>query len=94
MLLKIELMVVVSVYEQLLFNTKNKLLESDRSNAGLKDKLFEIFDFNNAEFEKLASIYGGDKTMIFERLEYEHQQLENFKKSMYGDNYTVKPFAY
>ena len=85
-------LVVVSMYESLLSNIKTKLLQSKRTNAKLESKLFELFDINNAEFKKIARMYSGNrskypKETIFDKINYELQQVENYKKSKYGENY-------
>lgn len=85
---------VLSVYETLLNNIKIKLLKVNRTNAELSDKLFEIFDLNNAEFKKMARMYSGNrseypKETIFDRIDYELKQVEDYKKRKYGDNYAT-----
>ena len=87
-------LVVVSVYESLLINIKSKLLKANRTNAELSDKLHEIFDLNNAEFKKMARMYSGNrseypKETIFDRIDYELKQVEDYKKRKYGDNYAT-----
>ena len=86
--------VVVSVYEKLLFSTKNKLLQSKRTNAELSDKLHQLFQDNIAEFERFERWYGKDKPLIHmvAKDEYEHYVIENFKKRMYGEDYAIKEF--
>lgn len=80
------------MYESLLCNIKTKLLQSKRTNAKLKSKLHEIFEINNAEFKKMARMYSGNrseypKETIFDKIDYELQQVENYKKLKYGENY-------
>ena len=87
----IELVVLV-MYETLLFNIKKKLRLSKRTNAELESKLNEIFDLNNAEFKKMARMYSGNrseypKETIFDKIDYELEQVENFKKIKYGDSH-------
>ena len=83
------------MYESLLFNIKSKLLKANRTNAELESKLHEIFDLNNVEFKKMARMYSGNrseypKETIFDRIDYELEQVENLKKLKYGDNYAAK----
>ena len=85
-------LVVVSVYESLLSNIKNKLLQSKRTNAKLESKLFELFDINNAEFKKMARMYSGNRSQypketIFDKIDYELEQVENYKKLKGAENY-------
>jgi len=84
--------VMVNMYGTLLKNIKMKLLKAKRTNAELSDKLFEIFDINNAEFKKMARMYGGNrseypKETIVDRIDYELKQVEEYKKRKYGENY-------
>jgi len=86
--------VMVNMYGTLLKNIKMKLLKAKRTNAELSDKLFEIFDINNAEFKKMARMYGGNrseypKETIVDRIDYELKQVEEYKKRKYGDNYAT-----
>ena len=88
--MKVNELVVVSMYESLLFNIKMKLLKVNRTNAELSDKLFEMFDINNAEFKKMARMYDGKhKETTFDRIDYELKQVEDYKKRKYGDNYAT-----
>ena len=83
-------MLMVSVYETLLINIKMKLLKDNRTNAELSDKLYEIFDLNNAEFKKMARMYDGKhRETIFDRIDYELKQVEDYKKRKHGDNYAT-----
>ena len=76
------------MYESLLFNIKNKLALSKRTNAELKSKLDEMFDLNNAEFKKMARMYDGTRNeTMFDKMNYELQQIENLRKLKYGDDY-------
>lgn len=85
---------MVNVYEQLLVNVKNQLMQSKRTNAELSDKLFEVFEDNKRRLKKLARLYERNNGTIFDRIDYELKQIEDYKKRKYGDNYEVKPFAY
>ena len=85
---------MLNVCETLLANVKNHFKQSKRTNAELSDKLFEVFEDNKARFEKLARLYERNNGTIFDRMDYEFQQIEDYKKRKYGDNYEVKPFAY
>ena len=86
-------LVVVSVYELLLYTIKNKLLQSKRTNAELSDKMHQLFQDNNADYDKFKSWYGKDSFIkIGDKLEYEHYVIENFKKSVYGDSYAIKEY--
>ena len=78
------------MYETLLFNIKKKLRLSKRTNAELSDKLFEIFDLNNDESKKLTRMYDGkDKETIFDKIDYELKQVEDYKKRKHGDNHAT-----
>ena len=85
---------MLSVYETLLSNIKSKLLKSNRTNVELESKLHEFFEINNAEFKKMARMYSNDdktrKLSLFDRLDYEEKQVENYRKLKYGDNYAAK----
>lgn len=87
-------LVVVSVYEKLLFNVKNHFKQSKRTNAELKDKLHQLFQDNIADYDKFNNWYGKDNAYI--RIggkdEFEHYLIEDFKKSVYGDNYAIKEY--
>ena len=86
---------MLNVCETLIVNVKNNLLQNKRSNGELKDKLQELFEDNVADYDKFASWYGENKFIkIGGKLKYEHEVIENFKKSVYGDSYEIKPFAY
>lgn len=78
---------MVNIYGTLLANIKSKLLKSNRTNAKLKSKLDEVFEINNAEFKKMSRMYGGDKSTLFDRLDYEDKKVEDYKKLNYGGNY-------
>lgn len=84
------------MYETLLLSIKNYFKQSKRTNAELSDKLHGIFESNNAEYEKLANWYDEStpRLDIFGMMEHEHYVIENYKKSVYGDEYEVKPFGY
>ena len=86
--------VVFVMYEKLLVNVKNQLAQSKRTNAELKDKLHELFEDNIAEYSKFASWYDPGKLIINVggKDEFEHYVIEDFKKSMYGDNYAIKEY--
>ena len=86
---------MLNVCETLIANVKNNLLQNKKSNGELKDKLQELFEDNVADYDKFASWYGKNKFIkIGGKLKYEHEVIENFKKSVYGDSYEIKPFTY
>ena len=83
---------MLSVCGTMLDNVRIKLLKSNKTNAELSAKLFEIFDLNNAEFKKMARMYSGNrseypKETIMDRIDYELKQVEEYKKRKYGENY-------
>ena len=80
---------MVSVYETLLDNIQVKLLKDNRTNAELSDKLFETFEDNKAEFDKLATMYDGNRQRIHDKMEYELKVIENYKKRRDGGNYAT-----
>lgn len=87
---------MLNVCETLLLNVRNYFKQSKRTNQELKDKLHELFESNNADYEKFAKWYDPStpRIDIFGMMEYEHYVVENYKKSVYGDEYEVKPFSY
>ena len=90
---------MLSVCETMLDNVRIKLLKSNKTNAELKTKLHEVFDLNNAEFKKMARMYGGNrseypKETIFDRIDCELKQVEDYKKRKYGDNYAAKSYEH
>ena len=83
------------MYETRILSIRMKLMHNPRSNDELKDKLHEMFESNNLEFEKMKGLYSGDgRKDIFGKMQFEHNEVEKVKKRMYGDNYEIKPFAY
>ena len=86
--------VVFVMYEKLLVNVKNQLAQSKRTNAEVKDKLHQLFQDNIADFDKFASWYDPGKPTInvIGKDEFEHYLIEDFKKSVYGDNYAIKEY--
>lgn len=89
-------MLMLNVCETLLLNVRNHFKQSKRTNAELYGKLHELFDSNNVEYKKLAKWYDGNTPRfdIFGKMKYEHYVVENYKKSVYGDSYEIKPFEY
>ena len=90
--MKMNELVVLIVYETLLGNIKTKLLKANKTNTELNNKLHEVFEDNKAEFDKMARMYGGNrsefpKETIFDRIDYELKQVEDYRKRKYGDNY-------
>lgn len=79
--------VVVNVYESLLVSVKNHFNQAKRSSDEIKAKLIEIFDLNNAEFKKIARMYRTRVGTIGDRINYELQLIEDYKKRRYGENY-------
>lgn len=92
--MKVNEFVVFVMYEQLLINVKKRSNKESRTNAELSDKLFEVFEDNKRRLKKLARLYERNNGTIFDRIDYELKQIEDYKKRKYGDNYEVKPFAY
>ena len=88
--------VVFVMYEKLHLSIRSYFKQSKRTNHELNDKLHELFEFNNADYDKLANWYDEStpRLDIFGMMEYEHYVIENYKKSVYGDEYEVKPFRY
>ena len=82
------------MYEKLLFSIKKHFNKTTRTSAELKDKLHELFEDNIAEYSKFASWYDPGKLIINVggKDEFEHYVIEDFKKSMYGDNYAIKEY--
>lgn len=85
-----------NVCETLISSVKIKLLQSKRTNGELSEKLHQLFQDNIADYDKFASWYGKEHVPInvTERCRYEHNVIENFKKSVYGDSYEIKPYKY
>lgn len=84
------------VYEKILNHTKNYFNQSKRTAGELKEKLHELFEDNVAEYSKFANWYDESKPMIniIGKAEYEHYVIEDYKKSIYGDNYAIKKFKW
>lgn len=82
------------MYEKLLFNTKKHFNKTTRTSAELKGKLHQLFQDNIADFDKFASWYDSGKPTInvIGKDEFEHYLIEDFKKSVYGDNYAIKEY--
>lgn len=84
---------MLNVCETILVNVKNHFKQSKRTNAELSDKMHQMFQDNVADYDKFASWYSKDSFIkIGNQLEYEHYVIEDFKKSVYGDSYEIKPF--
>lgn len=73
---------------------ENSLLQVKPSNARLNDKMHELYCNNSKDYEQLKAWYDKDTPTvnIFGKMRFEHEMMENFKKSVYGDNYEIKPF--
>ena len=82
------------MYEQLLFSIKKHFKKTTRTSAELKGKLHQLFQDNIADFDKFASWYDPGKPTInvIGKDEFEHYLIEDFKKSVYGDNYAIKEY--
>lgn len=82
------------MYDTLLFNVKNYFKQDKKTNAELYDKLHQLFQDNIADYDKFNSWYGKDKsfTNINGKEKFEHYVIEDFKKSVYGDNYAIKEY--
>lgn len=81
------------MYDRLLNNTKNYFKRVKRNNAELKDKMHQLFQDNIANYERIAKWYDGKGGGNFiEKAEFEHYIIEEFKKSVYGDDYEIKEF--
>lgn len=78
---------MVMVCESLLLNVKNYFKQDKRTNGEIKAMLFEMFEYNNREFVKVAKLYDGTRNVsIFDRVDYEIEQVEKLKKRKFGDN--------
>ena len=75
------------MYEKLLFSIKKHFNKTTRTSAELKED-------NIAEYSKFASWYDPGKLIINVggKDEFEHYVIEDFKKSVYGDNYAIKEY--
>lgn len=87
---------MLSVCETMLDNVKTNLLKANRTNAELYDKLQQLFQDNIADFDKFQHWYDESKPRIdiIGKAEYEHYVIEDFKRSVYGDSYEIKPFEW
>lgn len=84
------------MYEKILTNTKKYFGKVKKNSAEIKAKLHELFEDNVADYSKFANWYDESKPMIniIGKAEYEHYVIEDFKKSIYGDSYAIKPFKW
>ena len=84
------------MYEILLYRVKNNLSNAKRTNAEIKAKLQELFEDNIADYDKLQHWYNPSKPTInvIGKAEFEHYIVEDYKKSVYGDNYAIKEFVW
>ena len=87
---------VISMYETLLNSIKNYFNQSKRTSAELSEKMHQLFQDNIADYDRLASWYDESKPTIsvIAKAEYEHYIVENYKRSVYGDNYEIKKFKW
>ena len=86
---------VLNVCETLLDSVKNYFKQDTRTNDEIKAKLFEMFEYNKAEFDKLNALYDDDvPSSVFDLVIYEHYEIEKLKKRKYGDSYEIKPCEY
>ena len=87
---------MLNVCETLLANVKNHFKQSKRSVGELSDKMHQLFQDNIADYDKFANWYDTSKPIInvIGKAEFEHYMIEDFKKSVYGDNYDVKKFEW
>ena len=84
------------MYEQLLLGIQQHFNKPTRSNGELSDRLHQLFQDNIADYDRLASWYDESKPTIsvIAKAEYEHYIVENYKRSVYGDNYEIKKFKW
>ncbi len=85
---------MLNVCETLLANVENHFKQSKRTNAELFDKLHQLFQDNIADYDKFNKWYGDEFQYISfgGKDEFEHYVIEDFKKSVYGDNYAIKEY--
>ena len=75
--------------------SKSKILKVKRNTAELKSKLHQMFQDNLVDFKRYANWYGGKYTLDeCGKMRYEHDLIENYKKSVYGDDYEIQEFVY
>ena len=84
------------MYESIVDNTKKYFSKVKRNTAEIKDKMHQLFQDNIADYDKYANWYDTSKPIInvIGKAEFEHYMIEDFKKSVYGDNYAVKKFEW
>jgi len=84
------------MYERILNNSKKYFSQVKRNTAEIKDKLHQLFQENIADYDKFANWYDTSKPIInvTGKAEYEHYVIEEFKKSVYGEDYDIKKFKW
>lgn len=86
-------LLMLNVCETLLDSVSNYFKQDKRTNAELHDKLHQMFEDNVAEFQKYIKFYQRKMPFsIYDKVEYEHYVIENYKKSIYGDSYEIKEY--
>lgn len=54
-----------------------------------------MFQDNLVDFKRYANWYSGKYTLDeCGKMRYEHDLIENYKKSVYGDDYEIQEFVY
>ena len=85
---------VVSMYEKIIKSTKKYFNKRKRTVGELSDKIHQLFQDNYADYEKFAKWYDPNKPIHNNtgKLKYEHYVIENYKKSIYGDDYEIREY--
>lgn len=89
---------MIDVCERMLLNVRTNLMQNKRTNDEIKSMLDDLKESNQHKFDKLRRLYGKPNSKVgkdtFGIMKYEHDEMENLRKRMYGDDYEIKPFEY
>ena len=82
------------MYESLLDSTKKYFSQVKRNSGEIKAKLQELFEDNAADYDKFHNWYNPNKFLRITngKDEFEHYEIEKYKKSVFGDSYAIKEY--
>lgn len=82
------------MYQELIMQLKSNFNSNPKTNDELNHMLQRLFNNTNSNYAKLKKIYNPNKYSLFDRMQYEHYQVEKLKKEIYGDDYEIEILSY